>query len=312
LRNDNLDITVCIFSYNRPKYLVEAIESVLTQSPKPKEIRIYDNGSDEIVRESIIKYIDLGVKWLPALTPSDNLTNSFLHAVKDVNTKYIVMLHDDDRFCDNFLESQVNFLEQNNNISAISCNGYMTNESGVRTGSLVLNNYNKLKIYQFKNSGDIATMYAKDGCIPFSPTVYHTESLRKVDLRDNEFGKVCDAVLFCDLADIAAIALNGKPLYECRLHDNQDSTYFDPLLMQKLENYFWTRKSRSNDDSHKLKKLLVAQHTRNTIREIYNALKWPFNPLNLQKKLSKMTHKRFSFYYASKEVIRLIMKIFKN
>jgi glycosyltransferase involved in cell wall biosynthesis len=312
LKNDNSDITVCIFSYNRPKYLIEAIESVLNQTFTPKYIRIYDNGSDKIVRESVIKYLDLGVKWIPTLSPSKTLTNNFINAIKDATTEYIVMLHDDDRFCNEFLESQLNFLEQNKNIAAISCNGHSINERGLRTGFPVLKKYNKSKIYLFKNSGSIAKVYAQDECIPFSPTIFRTKFLRKVNLRDIEFGKVCDAVLFCDLADISAIALNGNPLYECRLHDNQDSTYFDPLIIQKLEDFFWTRRSSNIKDTEILKKLLVAQHTRNTIREIYNIIKSSFKLLNFLKIMGKLTHKRFRFYYVVIEVIRLTIKILKN
>lgn len=304
MRNDNLDITVCILSYNRPDYIVEAIKSVYSQSFKPKEIRIYDNGSDDIVRNAIIKYLELGVKWIPTKFPSNNPRKNFRSAVKNIRTKYVVMLHDDDKFCDDFLEIQVSFLEENYEISAVSCNGYTVNKFGDRTGSLVLNKFSEFQMYHFKNSVEIAMVYASDSCIPFSPTVYRTEHLLNVDFRE-EYGKVCDAVLLCDLADFGNIALNGKPLYECRVHDNQDSTYFEPVLMQKLEDFFWTRKANNKTDVLKLKNLLVAQHTRNSIREIFNILKSTFNPFNLFKVFKKLTHRRFSFIYLLKEVIKL-------
>ena len=56
-------ITLGILSYNRPHYLVEAIESALAQTIKPEKIIVFDNGSNQEVFNAIKHLINHGVEW---------------------------------------------------------------------------------------------------------------------------------------------------------------------------------------------------------------------------------------------------------
>lgn len=268
-----LEVTVCILSLNRSKYLCEAIASVLIQTHSPKEIIVFDNGSESDVYKSLDEYLKKGVRWEGADVTKTAAWN-FRRAADYAKTKYVLIMHDDDRLCANFLDEQIKFLENNPAVSAVSCNGYLIDEKGLRNGRLLMPKQENLIFELYECSGDVALKYAGDMCIPFSPTIYRSEILRQVDFRDG-YDKVIDAVFFCDMADIGSIAYQLSPLYECRVHGEQDSSHFTLDVMLKLESFFWTRKVKNENDRSKLHNLLVVQHTSRNLRHFLNVLKRP-------------------------------------
>ena len=70
-----MDITICILSYNRAEYLVEALQSVLAQSIKARSIIIYDNGSKNEVFEEIEPFLNDSILWYGADGTQNNLWN---------------------------------------------------------------------------------------------------------------------------------------------------------------------------------------------------------------------------------------------
>ena len=260
-----MDITVGILSYNRAAYLSEAIASVLGQTASPKKITIFDNGSKDDVRQAVLKFESKGVDWKGTDVTHSPIWN-FKRAVANVHSKYIFVMHDDDKINPDFIEKQVSFLEANPEIGAVTCNGFIIDQTGKRNGKLVREGFVDVPVEIYNCSADIAIRYASDGCIPFSPTVYRTDFVRQVDFRE-EFGKFCDAVFFCDLADTGVMAFRSDVLYECRIHAGQDSIHSPPALVDKLEGFFESRKSKNPEKIALLRKLLVKQHTLRVLRE---------------------------------------------
>ncbi|OFZ65885.1 MAG: hypothetical protein A2V79_06820 [Betaproteobacteria bacterium RBG_16_56_24] len=266
-----LDVTVCIMSYNRSAYLRESVYSVLSQTKQPKRIVIYDNGSDRSVFENVSEFLGRGVEWVGADVNHPFVWN-FNRAMLNGETKYIMMLHDDDRLCPNFLETQIGLLEANACLVAVSCNGYFIDETGKKTGGTLAPVVETEPIKFYKCGGQVALQYASNSCIPFSPAVYRSEVARSVKFRE-EFGKVCDAVYFCDLAEIGSIAYQTMPLYECRVHSGQDSGYFPYALMNQLEEFYWSRGCMNDAERAKLHNLLVKQHTARNLKIIFYSIR---------------------------------------
>lgn len=260
-----LDITVCILSYNRAAYLREAIASVLEQSVAPKNIIVFDNGSKGDVYETVSKFESHGVHWQGSEVTHSPIWN-FKRAIANADSKYVFVMHDDDKINPDFLQKQVEFLESHQNVGAVTCNGFIIDETGKRNGKVVRADFVNVEPEYYNCSVDIAIRYAGDGCIPFSPTVYRTEFVRQVDFRE-EFGKFCDAVFFCDMADKGTIVFRSDVLYECRVHSGQDSIHSPLELVEKLENFLGSRKSNNQNDIVQLKKLLIKQHTLRILRQ---------------------------------------------
>ena len=262
------DLTTCILSYNRPAYLCEAVASVLAQTKVPKETVIFDNSTESDVLKAVTSYLRTGVRWVGAdTTKIGTCASNFRRAVAEVRSKYIFIMHDDDKLCSDFIEKQIGFLEANPSVVAVTCNAYFIDKDGKRNGRMMRPDFIDAKAELYRCSVDIALSYASDICLPFSPTVYRTEFLRKVELRE-EFEKVADAVLFCDMADIGSVAYQSDRLYECRIHPGQDSSYISPDLIEKLEQFLWTRGSKNKQDIVLLHKLLIKQHTSRNLRQI--------------------------------------------
>jgi len=266
-----LDVTVCILSYNRPLFLQEALLSVLAQTGKPKRIAIYDNGSNKSVRESVTDFLGSGVEWVGADVNHTFIWN-FTRAMQGCDTRYVMMLHDDDKLCPDFLETQIGLLESDTRLVATSCNGHFIDQAGHRTGEtlVLVEGGNPVELYTF--SGQVAMKYAGNSCVPLSPAIYRTEVARTIGLRE-EFGKVVDAVYFCDLAETGGIAYQTKPLYECRAHPGQDSSHFPYDLLNRLEAFFWSRKCADETEMSRLHMLLLRQHATRSMKQIFLALK---------------------------------------
>ena len=267
-----LDITVCILSYNRPAYLREALCSVLAQTQQAKNIIIYDNGSDEPVFEEIKEFMDDKVQWRGAEYNHPAIWN-FNRALRECESQYIMLFHDDDRLCPNFIAEQFKFLAADESLVAISCNGFLIDEIGNRNSkNATLAPHRLSGIEIFGSPGQVALEYAGNSCLPMSPMIYRTQALRLVEFRE-EFGKVCDAVLFCDLAEVGRIAYQAIPLYECRVHSGQDSSYFAYNLMNQLEVFFWSRRCMNNLEQARLHALLIRQHTTRNLKQLFQAVK---------------------------------------
>jgi glycosyltransferase involved in cell wall biosynthesis len=266
-----LDVSIFILSYNRPGYLREAVESVILQSQTPSSIAIFDNGSAGEVQEAVRDFIELGVRWFGSDVNRGSHWNT-LRAIDEVSSKYFMLLHDDDRLDPFFLERQIRFMEQNNAVSAVSCNGHLIDYKGVRLCRTLAPSPIGDRYHFFSSSGEVALKYAGNSCIPLSPTIYRTSLARSVTIRE-EFGKVADAVLFCDLTTVGPIAYLEDPLYECRIHPGQDSIIFPEDLMNKLELFFETRELPDEALRSKLVSLLTQQHTARNLKLMFISLR---------------------------------------
>ena len=266
-----LDISVFILSYNRPVYLRETVESVLRQSQTPCTIAIFDNGSASEVQESVRDFLELGVRWIGSDVNRGSHWNT-RRAIESVSSKYFMLLHDDDRLDPLFLERQIRFMEENDAVAAVSCNGHLINHKGANLGKTLAPMQEGGRYHYFSFSGEVALKYAGNSCIPLSPTIYRTSLARLVGIRE-EFGKVADAVLFCDLTAVGPIAYLDDPLYDCRIHPGQDSMVFPADLMNKLEVFFETRELPDESLRPKLRRLLVRQHTIRNMKLMVNSIR---------------------------------------
>jgi glycosyltransferase involved in cell wall biosynthesis len=301
-----LDISVFILSYNRPVYLREAVESVLRQSETPCTVTIFDNGSASEVQEAIRDFLELGVRWVGSDVNRGSHWNT-LRAIDAVSSRYFMLLHDDDRLHPSFLERQVRFMEENNAVSAVSCNGDLINHSGVKLGRTLAPIKQGGRYHYFGFSGEVALKYASNSCIPLSPTIYRTSLSRFVGIRE-EFGKVADAVLFCDLTAVGPIAYLDEPLYDCRIHLGQDSMVFPADLMNKLEIFFETRELPDESLRPKLRSLLMQQHTARNMKLIFiNLRKMQFSPL-----ITLFSDDRFKLSLAFHLVLVHFWTVFKS
>jgi len=237
MNEKELDITVCVLSYNRLDYLIEAIESIKNQSCRPKKVIIYDNGSKMDVKLGIEPLLSDSIIWIGS-DKEHAVDWNLKRAFRKYSTRYLFVMHDDDRLCPTFLEKQIDFLEEHEKVIAVACNAYRIDRYGDRTG-ILSQKMEDDEIRYFNSSSDMALFYSSRDFLPFPSIVYRCiDFLDNINWRFIEFGKVLDAIFLCELSNEGQVAYQNVCLFECRVHGDQDSAHIPDQLYSKLDDYY--------------------------------------------------------------------------
>ena len=108
-------VSVVIITYNRARFLPEAIESVIAQSFTDWELIVVDDASTDNTKGVVEKYssVDSRIKYYR--NPENlNISKSRNRGIELSKGKYIAVLDSDDIWCDiEKLKLQYSFLESN-------------------------------------------------------------------------------------------------------------------------------------------------------------------------------------------------------
>jgi glycosyltransferase involved in cell wall biosynthesis len=191
-----MDITVIIPVYNRENLIIKTLESVLTQSERPKKVIIVDDGSTDKTYQHLSYWISENPTLCCELYRQDNAGASVARnlALSKTVTKYVVFLDSDDIWPENFLAMHhENFLEHDD-IVAVSGNQIMWDEI---TDSKELVKLDKM-------AKDPISWFLRNGAGVGSCTVFLTESIRKAGGYPEHIKSGHDTVLF------SRVSLEGK------------------------------------------------------------------------------------------------------
>ena len=177
--NYKLDtISVIIPTLNRCKLLKRALSSVLTQTVKPDEVIVIDNGSsdqtDIMVSSSFptIKYL---VEKKKGVSAARNRGISF------AQSNWIALLDSDDTWKPNKIEKQLQFANKNKGLRLIH-----TNEIWYRNGKLL----NQMKKHQ-KSGGNIFEKLLELCCVSPSSSIIQKNVFNDYGFFDEKL-EVCE------------------------------------------------------------------------------------------------------------------------
>lgn len=108
--NINPKVSVVIVTYNRPKFLPLAIQSVLDQTFQDFEILVVDNGVERPARKIVESFNDLRIKYLPQ-TENTGCSGGKNVGIKNSVGEHVAFLDDDDIWLPEKLELQMKALE---------------------------------------------------------------------------------------------------------------------------------------------------------------------------------------------------------
>ena len=122
------EISVIMPTFNRARYLENALQSVLSQSVENWELIIVDDGSSDNTFETLDPYIGRfpNIRYLkhknrkPALSRNAGIQASF--------GRYITFLDSDDYYLGNHLETRMAILKEYENVSLLS-GGFLCDET---------------------------------------------------------------------------------------------------------------------------------------------------------------------------------------
>lgn len=215
----NNKLSIVLTTFNRPKFLKLAIDSILGQSYRRFKLIILDNGSEEETSRLIMSYNDQRIEYLR----NDINNREFINrAFTYTDLKYLMITHDDDIMKNDLIERHINKMEIDDSIGLISSSVNLIDFNG--------NELNKVrprlkKDKRWKKEEFIKEYFFKGDIIPCPSTIFRSSVIKKNNLKYNwDVGQAVDLFLLFqfNLLDYQ-IYLYKEPLYNYRIHENQDS-----------------------------------------------------------------------------------------
>lgn len=161
-------VSVLISTYNRPRYVAEAVESILRQTYTNFEILLVRDGGKEVA-DVISRFDD------PRLTFIDRSENkgipySFNEALSMAKGKYICYLGDDDIFYPFHIETLVNAIEGQDEYGVVYSDLYKAHcrveEDGSRTvlskNVEISRDFDRTSLYRFNNMLHVSIIHRRD------------------------------------------------------------------------------------------------------------------------------------------------------
>lgn len=216
-------IDVYVTTYNRAEMLKRTIKSILNQTYTDFKLTILDNCSTDNTKEIVASFTDPRIfyhRQEKNLGPLGNM-NFGITASKN---KYFVVFHDDDIMAPSMLEKEIDALEQNPDICAVSC----------RTKAIQMDDnlpkFEKsensiLKLIKYNNKF-FAKSFINDRNVMMFPTImYRTDFLRKHEIYlKPEAGPSCDVLICMDIEKAGGtLGIIEEQLAYYRGHEEQFS-----------------------------------------------------------------------------------------
>lgn len=218
-------VSVIIPTFNRKDYLREAIESVINQSFQSFEIIVVDDGSNDGTREMINNEFGSSIKYYWQENQGESVARN--KGMQESQGEYIALLDSDDRWLNNKLEVQVNYLDDDPSSGMVFCQAWVIGDTGERIdsdpwGSNINHGRINVESLVFNNgiSGPSSTLIRRivfDSIGEFDPNIHYGE----------------DWDLWLRIAENYKIGFINRPLVEVRRHQNTQC-YFPSSKINKL------------------------------------------------------------------------------
>ena len=147
-------ISINIITYNRSKYLEQAIQSVFYQDFKNWELIIIDDASTDNTRDLVKKFLsDKRVRYF-LVNKQKNISKLRNIALRKSLGKYIAVLDSDDLWFDGKkLSKQFNFLEKNEKIVLVGSGAVIVDKDGKEKNKIIkpINDIDVRKNFLLKN-----------------------------------------------------------------------------------------------------------------------------------------------------------------
>jgi len=215
-------VTIGIPTYNRTRYLPEAIQSVLAQTYDDFELLIIDNASTEDVGSVVKRFSDPRLKFVRQSTNVGAVRN-MNRVIKEARGKYIVIHHDDDIMLPENVEKKAAFLEANPGVGFVHSSFMRIRENGDTVDEAPNSAVNTGGVETGRDFFHRALEFNPVGC----PTVMAPKAaLEQVGCFDVEVAVAADLPLWLKLSLFFDVGYIAEPLLNIRLHSGQDSTVY--------------------------------------------------------------------------------------
>ncbi|WP_205672099.1 glycosyltransferase family A protein [Ammoniphilus sp. YIM 78166] len=200
-------------TYNRGKFITNAIESVLRQTYRDLEIVIIDDGSTDDTRSRVAPY-GSPVRYI--YQQNQGVSEARNNGIKQARGKYIAFLDSDDLFLPHKLEEQMNYIKNHPECKFLYSWYYKTNAKGeikLLRKNVACRNQEHLQYCLITRRLGIRT----------STVLIHKECFEKAGLFNRNYWRSQDWDMWLRLAAYYSGACIKKPLAKYVLHDSNVS-----------------------------------------------------------------------------------------
>lgn len=213
----NPKIQVFILTYNRPQFIMQAVESALQQDYDDYEVIVSDNSTNVETHKIFLKFTDPRLKYIKR-TPSVPVIDHFNNVLKEVKSDFFMLFHDDDEMLQNHISVLYEKLQINRNCVAAGSNAIIR-------GKIFRRSF--IDIHQddflLKNKDDVAKLYLQNCYIPFASYMYRKVVAEKIRLDLASAGKNSDVSFFMNISNLGNLLVTPMPLMITFFHPGQDS-----------------------------------------------------------------------------------------
>jgi glycosyltransferase involved in cell wall biosynthesis len=161
-----MKVSIIVCTYNRPKLLKNALQSIITQTYKNLEIIIIDDGSTTNTKKIVTQLKDKRIKYY--YKKNTGLFDSLNYGLKKVTGPYLCFCDDDDEFLPNKIEQQINFLKSHSN--AVGC-----------FSDFIIKQNKKNNIISLKNKkNNFIFHYISESFLPNNSIMLVTKAIKKI------------------------------------------------------------------------------------------------------------------------------------
>lgn len=214
-------VSVAIPTFNRVSYLRECIQSVLGQTFQDFDIFVFDNASDEPVKEHLKQFSDSRIRFVGSeknIGVGGNLNRIFEYPFE---SEYLVVFHDDDAMHPKMLEVEISFLDAHPDVV------FVVSDLQRVLGKTILSfpdiDENSVKHILYKTSYDFARAQMRWLRSAFPSAMYRVNSIGDTRMKLDRFFQFSDMVFLMELSRKGQCAFLAAPFMNHRIHLEQYS-----------------------------------------------------------------------------------------
>lgn len=226
-------VAIIIATHNRLNYLPETLDSVLKQKLEDKyalSIVISDNSTNSDTEKYFSSNIYPNVTYTKR-TPSVSMVEHFNIILKEIDTDFFMIFHDDDVMEENMVMKLLDHFTPST--VAVSSYAYRIINNKKITKKPVIDPRIPNPITTKKELLDCLVLGT--GGPPF-PGYLYRRVVSQIQL-DSKYKIHFDAYFMIQILEYGSIFVIKDPLYYYRTHDGQDSFHCDIIGLSRLVNY---------------------------------------------------------------------------
>lgn len=231
-------LVIYLLSYNRPEYIGEALDSILSQNYDDFDLIVSENSPNNTVMYLLETHAQSKnfkiIKRSPSL-PSVDHFNTILNEIQ--NYQYAMLFHDDDILMPEAISEMMRQFDLHPSSIAVACNALIM-KNLVKTKTVLIP-FIKENL-QIRSPSQLIKRYVfKSLChTPFPSYIYKTSFIGETRIDPSEGGKYSDVSFLLKLAKKGPFYWVIKPYMYMRLHGENDSANLDLKQIAKLSLFF--------------------------------------------------------------------------